>query len=164
MHMFTSSACILAVATSLAAPALAGEGTFVALSGALAVGKVTTLSPGHVFWTGSLSGVIFDAAGGPMTHAQVTCPSMDDLDFNKGKAVIEGRCLISGGADSSIVATFTCSGAPGSCAGRATCSEGTGKWVGRTAADVTFTGQRGKALEDRSVPTYAVWTVACKTA
>ena len=34
------------------------------VAGALAVGKITTLNPGHLFWTGAFSGVIFDAAGG----------------------------------------------------------------------------------------------------
>lgn len=162
MRMITKSLCTLAVSVLAAQPVLAEKGSFVANFGALAVGKITTLSPTHLFWTGAFSGVIFDAADGPMNHAFVTCPSTNDLDFAAGKGVITGKCLISDGADSTIVATFICTGAPGSCEGTGTWADGTGKWAGWTA-EVTFTGQLGKALEDGSVPTYAVWNVNYET-
>lgn len=158
MHVLAKSLCTLALAAFAAGPALAETGSFVANFGALAIGKITTLSPGHLFWTGSFSGVLFDAADGPMNNASVTCPSTNDLDFNAGTGKIAGYCLISDG-ESSIVASYTCSGAPGTCeGGTASWGEGTGKWAGWTA-DVTFSGYLGKTLEDGSVPTHAIWNV-----
>lgn len=162
MRNIIKTLCGVALSALAMAPAAAEEGTFVANFGALAVGKVTTLTPTHLFWTGAFSGVLFDAAGGPFDRAFVTCPGTNDMDFKAGTSILSGHCLITDGAESAIVATWACEGAPGSCEGTGTWNDGSGKWQGWTA-DATFTAQLGKALEDGSVPTYAVWTVHYKT-
>ncbi|MGQ0609515.1 MAG: hypothetical protein ACT4N9_00200 [Paracoccaceae bacterium] len=143
-------------------PATAEEVTFTGHFGALAVGQITTLTPTHVFWAGAFSGSVFDAAGGPFDRVSVTCPGTNDLDFGAGTSVMSGYCVVSDGADSTIVATWECAGTPGSCEGTGTWADGTGKWQGWTA-DATFTAQLGKTHEDGTTSTTAVWTVTYRT-
>jgi hypothetical protein len=159
MRNFIRTICGVAFSAMAVLPAAAEEGAFVANFGALAVGKITTLTPTQVFWSGAFSGAVFDAAGGPFDHAFVTCPGTNDLDFAAGTSVLSGYCLVTDGADSAIVVTFSCTGAPGICAdGTAAWNDGSGKWQGWTA-DATWTAQLGQPQEDGSISTYAVWTV-----
>lgn len=144
------------------APAHAEEGSFTGQFGALAVGKITTLTPTHVFWAGAFSGSLFDAAGGPFDRASVTCPGTNDLDFGAGTSALAGYCVVSDGAESAIVVTWDCAGVPGYCEGTATWADGTGKWQG-WIAEATFTATLGKTHEDGSTSTSAVWTVNYKT-
>jgi len=159
MRNITATLCGLTLSAWAIVPAIAAEGDSVINFGGLAVGNVTTLTPSHLFWAGAFSGALFDEAHGPFDHAFVTCPGTNDLDFGAGTSVISGYCLISDGADSAIIATFACTGAPGTCEdGTATWHDGSGKWQGWTAV-AKWTAQLGKALENGSVPFHANWSV-----
>lgn len=162
MKNHLSRAAGLALAASVAAvPAWAEEGTFQARFGFLAVGSVTPLEEGHVFWSGHFSGSLSDLSGqGPVHNAFVQCPGTNDLDLNAGTAALEGYCVVSDGGESRIFIRWNCTGRPGTCdEGRAEWTSGTGRWAGLTAT-ATFTAQLGPALSDGSVPGYAVWDVA----
>ena len=148
-----------------AGSAAAEEGTMTMEFGALAVGNVTTLSEGHLFWAGHFSGAAINTSGtGPIERAFVTCPGTNELNFGANTSELPGVCVLSDGADGRIQVKWTCTGTPGTCLdGTGTWSDGTGRWKGLTA-DVTWTAQLGAALDAGSVPPYATWTVNYKTA
>ena len=143
---------------------LAEDGTMTMELGALAVGNITTLTEGRVFWTGHFSGSAVNIGDeGPIRRAFVTCPGTNELNFVDNTSKLSGFCVLSDGAESRLLVEWTCTGTPGACVdGTGTWSNGTGKWEGYRA-DVTWTTQLGAALEDGSTPAYATWTINYST-
>jgi len=73
------------------------KGSFTGKFGWFAVGKVTELEKGHIFFAGEFSGVFFnDKAGGVLDGIGVQCPGVNDITFgpNGARSAANGVCVL----------------------------------------------------------------------
>lgn len=133
MRKITLAACLLAlVAGGAHAQAMPKKGSFTGKFGWYAVGKVTELEKGRLFFTGEFSGVFFnDKAGGVMDGIGVQCPGVNEIIFGAdgAKSTANGVCTLIDPDGDRIYSRWAISGSfP----------------VGTEPADWEFTGGTGK--------------------
>jgi hypothetical protein len=108
------------------------KGSFTGKFGWYAVGKVTELEKGRLFFTGEFSGVFFnDKSGGALDGIGVQCPGVNEIIFGAdgGKSVANGVCTLIDMEGDRIYSRWAISGSfP----------------VGTEPADWEFTGGTGK--------------------
>jgi hypothetical protein len=146
---------------ALSASAHAQNWKAVGQFGWLGVGKAHQIEEGHFFWVGEFSGTFFnDKGAGSLFHlAGVKCPAWFDADYNTGKALDGGYCVITDidGDQAYLIwegVGSTALGAAGP--GTFTYTGGTGKYAGISGKN-TFTGFTQVNWADGTSSGYATW-------
>lgn len=111
------------------------KGSFTGKFGWYAVGKITQLDEGHVFFSGEFSGVFFnDKPGGPMDGIGVQCPGVNDVTFGAsgGHSMANGVCVLIDTDGDKIFSRWAITGAfpVGTEPGDWEFTGGTGKYAG----------------------------------
>ncbi len=130
---FVRLAILTTMAGGLLMPATLGnaEAKELKLSGIfgwLAVGSITMIDKGHVYWTGQFSGAYTD--GDPNSFLNGTswqCPGFNDVGVMAG-----GYCVITDGAGDALYAKWQNDGGVPVSHGSYTYTGGTGKFTGAT--------------------------------
>ena len=129
LHRLASAVAMTALLTVL------GPGTTFAADykmngnfGWLAVGAVTQIDKGHLYWTGQFSGPYQDGdKSSPLSNMSWDCPGYNDFGIVAG-----GYCVMTDNAGDALYAKWPSDGTAPHASGSFTFNGGTGKFAGAT--------------------------------
>jgi len=143
----------LALASLLAPPLAADEGTAKILAPWEANGRIFQVAVDKLQFIGTFEGIMYIEHGeGLMDAALFTCPSTQITEVLSNQSKTHGYCTIESPNGDYIYAEYTCDGEPGACAGKFTLTGGTGKMVGITGESdlIVRTALSGTTVDEDS--------------